>query len=287
MLWCLSNILGMREFPIANEIMKREKLWEKLVQHCYSYDTHIRREAIFCVLNVASYIKGHAKDEMYREFFGRLLIDTLEGFTIENDPSMIRVLGAVLFHIKGDLKQHCHQYRDLIYEYQLDKAVEKRSLWIQNAFKTFDLTENGRKEMYKLFNLCYDTMFHIQEFKRLQKPPTVRFYPVVSSSVPAKVESSSINLNSSSTFNGSLNTMTQVGTFGNNQPLRFYPVVSSVPAMTESSSINFNSSSTFNGSFHTTANVGFFGNIQPLPMPPAVRFYPVVFPAKIESPSML
>uniref|UniRef100_A0A914PE90 Uncharacterized protein n=1 Tax=Panagrolaimus davidi TaxID=227884 RepID=A0A914PE90_9BILA len=332
MLWCLSNILGMREFPIANEIIKREKLWEKLVQHCYSYDTHIRREAIFCILNVASYIKGHAKDEMYREFFGRLLIDTVEGFTIESDLSMVRVLGAVLFHIKGDLKQHCHQYRDLISEFQLDKAVEKRSLWIQNALKTFDLTENGRKEMHKLFNLCYDTMFLIQEFKRLQKPPTVRFHPVVSSSVPAKVESPSINLNSSSTFNGSLHTTANVGIFGINQPLRFYPVVSSVPAKTESSSmnltssstfngslntmahvgtfgnnqplrfypvvsssvpaevgssINLNSSSTFYGSLHTAANVGFFGNNQPLPIPPAVRFYPVVFPAKIESPSML
>uniref|UniRef100_A0A914PGR8 Uncharacterized protein n=1 Tax=Panagrolaimus davidi TaxID=227884 RepID=A0A914PGR8_9BILA len=231
MLWCLSNILGMREFPIAYEIIKREELWEKLVQHCYSYDTLIRRDAIFCVLNVASFFKGNAKDEMYREFFGRLLIDTLEGFTIENDVSMIRVLGAVLAHIKGDIKQHCHQYRDLIFENQLDKAVENRILWIQNAFKTFDLTENGKKEMHELFNLCYNTMFLIQEFKRLH----------ISSSVPAKTESSSMNLNSSTTFNGSLNTLAHVGTFGNNQPL---------------------------------------------PMPPAVRFYPVVFPPTIESPSM-
>uniref|UniRef100_A0AC35FI61 Uncharacterized protein n=1 Tax=Panagrolaimus sp. PS1159 TaxID=55785 RepID=A0AC35FI61_9BILA len=151
MLWCLSNILGMREFPIANKIIEREELWEKLVQYCYSYDTLIRREAIFCVLNAASNFKGHAKDEMYREFFGRLLIDTVEGFTIESDVSMIQVLGAVLYHIKCDLKQYCDQYRDLIAKHQLDKAVENRILWIQNALQTFDLTENGRKEMHKLF----------------------------------------------------------------------------------------------------------------------------------------
>jgi hypothetical protein len=212
---------------------------------------------------------------MYREFFGRLLIDTLEGFTIEGDLSMIRVLGAVLAHIKGDIKQHCHQYRELIFEHQLDKAVENRILWIQNAFKTFDLKENGTKEMHELFNLCYNTMFLIQEFKRLQ----------ISSSAPAKIES--MNLASSTTFNGSLTTMAHVGTFDNDQPLRFYPVVSSVPAKVESPSVNLNSSSTFNGSLHTTANFGTFGNNQPLAMTPAVRFYPVVFPPTIESPSMV
>uniref|UniRef100_A0A914QYQ6 Uncharacterized protein n=1 Tax=Panagrolaimus davidi TaxID=227884 RepID=A0A914QYQ6_9BILA len=118
-------------------------------------------------------------------------------------------------------------------------------------------------------------MFLIQEFKRIQ----------ISSSAPAKIES--MNLASSTTFNGSLTTMAHVGTFDNNQPVRFYPVVSSVPAKVESSSVNLNSSSTFNGSLHTTANLGTSCNNQPLTMPPAVRFYPVVFPAANESPSMV
>uniref|UniRef100_A0AC34FRI7 Uncharacterized protein n=1 Tax=Panagrolaimus sp. ES5 TaxID=591445 RepID=A0AC34FRI7_9BILA len=150
MIWCLSNILGMRNFSIASEIIKREELWELLVKYCYHYFPRVRREAIFCIINVFSFSNNEIKDEMYHDFFGRLIIDTFIGFTEEDDLSMIHLIQTLFVHVSDNLKQESYQYRELIQKHGLQESVIKRYHWIQRAILTFELTPTTRKELYKL-----------------------------------------------------------------------------------------------------------------------------------------
>uniref|UniRef100_A0AC34FET9 Uncharacterized protein n=1 Tax=Panagrolaimus sp. ES5 TaxID=591445 RepID=A0AC34FET9_9BILA len=170
MIWCLSNILGMTEIPIVADIIKREELWDFLVTNCYNYCPRIRREALFCIINVLSFSEDQIKDEMYHDFFGRLIIDTLNGFTVENDLTMIHLIETLFIHISDNLKPESYHYRELVKNHGLQESVIKRYQWIQRAIVTFELTPATRKELYKLLGKCCDLMDLIEEFKLLPLP---------------------------------------------------------------------------------------------------------------------
>uniref|UniRef100_A0AC34GXM5 Importin subunit alpha n=1 Tax=Panagrolaimus sp. ES5 TaxID=591445 RepID=A0AC34GXM5_9BILA len=164
-IWCISNILGSHIPPFIFEIYDREDLWEFIVDSCYNYDFHMRREALFCVINIVSFFQDHRKDEIYRMFFGRLIIETLIGFVTEEHTSMAQAIQGLLAHVIEEMKLRNLNFKELIEKHRFEEAVRRRQEWTQNALQEMEDEAPGKRELLKIVELCEETLRLIEGYK--------------------------------------------------------------------------------------------------------------------------
>uniref|UniRef100_A0AC35F4W2 Uncharacterized protein n=1 Tax=Panagrolaimus sp. PS1159 TaxID=55785 RepID=A0AC35F4W2_9BILA len=105
-IWCFSNILGSLRPICVHAIYDRTDLWEYLIRNCYSYEVHIRRESIFCVINICTFVQGEIQKELYQTFFGKMIIEILDGFTIEENAAMAQAVQGILTHCIDEMKRN-------------------------------------------------------------------------------------------------------------------------------------------------------------------------------------
>uniref|UniRef100_A0AC35FBV5 Uncharacterized protein n=1 Tax=Panagrolaimus sp. PS1159 TaxID=55785 RepID=A0AC35FBV5_9BILA len=140
-IWCISNILGSLRPSCVYAIYGRTDLLEYLIRNCFSYEFHIRRESIFCVMNICTFFQGEEQKELYHRFFGRMIIEILDGFTIEENSSMAQAVQGILTHCIGEMEMKNPIYKQMIHE----------------------------NELFKLLNLCVDALNSIHDYKNVQK----------------------------------------------------------------------------------------------------------------------
>uniref|UniRef100_A0A914QJW0 Importin subunit alpha n=1 Tax=Panagrolaimus davidi TaxID=227884 RepID=A0A914QJW0_9BILA len=168
-IWCLSNILGSLRPSCVHTIYDRTDLLEYLVRNCYSYEFLIRRESIFCVMNICTFFQGEEQTELYQAFFGKMIIDILDGFTIEEDESMAQAVQGILTHCIDEMNRNNPIYKEMIYENGFKAAVQRRYEWTKETLQTFDVGTPQRRELFILFNLCIDALISIIDYKNVLK----------------------------------------------------------------------------------------------------------------------
>uniref|UniRef100_A0AC35G4L1 Uncharacterized protein n=1 Tax=Panagrolaimus sp. PS1159 TaxID=55785 RepID=A0AC35G4L1_9BILA len=168
-IWCLSNILGSFQSSYVHEIYDRTELLEYLIRSCYSYEIYIRRESIFCVKNICSFFQGEEQKKLYQTFFGKMIVDILDGFTIEKDVAMAQAVQGILTHCIDEMKKNNPIYKEMIYENGFEEAVQRRCEWTQITLETFDVGNPQRIELLRLLNVCDYAVKSIHDYKNVSK----------------------------------------------------------------------------------------------------------------------
>ena len=152
--WAISNIVGSQNRVFIDAVLTQPNVWRTILQSCYSSDIRLRREALFCTINIVSFFVDEELDQAYQDFFGNLIVDVIGGFTAEPSTALATTILSYFVHVIDHLKLHSHLYESMILEFNLKAAVEHRFRWCQRMLAAGDLTLDGCQFVREIFVCC-------------------------------------------------------------------------------------------------------------------------------------
>ena len=96
-LFALSNLCASKSKEIIKKVMEENGILDMIACNSYNHSIAIRKEAVFCAINLVSGMAGVEFHTLLQEFVAQVFLDTIGGFgNRELESLMLRVVHAVM-----------------------------------------------------------------------------------------------------------------------------------------------------------------------------------------------